>query len=460
MTLATHPTDSEVDAEAFPADFVFGTATAAYQIEGAVAEGGRGPSIWDTFSHQRGRTVNGENGDVACDHYHRWQEDVDLMAELGLRGYRLSLSWSRLQPLGRGPLNPAGVAFYRSLLTRLRDRGIEPLVTLYHWDLPQPLEDAGGWPARITALRFAKYAAKVTAALGDLATRWVTLNEPWCSAFLGYETGAHAPGRTRLRDAVQAAHHLNVAHGLAVRAIRAVNPRLEVGVALLLTDLHPASSSQADVDATERVDVNQNLMFLEPVLGRGYSAAVRRQYGRLGLDDVLLPDDEAVIGAPIDFLGVNHYHRNVVRAAPDDGHLAARQDAADPATTSLGWSVRPDALLSTLQRVASMTDLPLYVTESGASFDDRRDDAGRVDDPARIEYLGKYLGAAAQACRDGVNLRGYYVWSFMDNFEWAEGYAPRFGLVHVDYATQLRTPKASASWYGALIASHTRTVGA
>jgi beta-glucosidase len=449
-----------VNVAAFPRGFVFGAATAAYQIEGAVDEGGRGPSIWDTFSHTPGRTANGETGDVACDHYHRWAEDIEVMTDLGVNGYRLSVSWSRLQPLGIGPLNPEGVEFYRTLLKELKQSGIEPLVTLYHWDLPQPLEDAGGWPERITAVRFAEYAARTVEALGDLATNWVTLNEPWCSAFLGYESGRHAPGRQELGDAVRAAHHLNLAHGLAVRAIRVANPKLRVGIALLLTDLHPQTDSEQDLSATERVDINQNLMFLDPVLGRGYSAMTRELYGRAGLDAVVDVQDEAIIGAQMDFLGVNHYHQNLVRHEPGAGHLDAAQTSAEPATTALRWSVRPDALARTLHRVSSMTDLPLYVTESGGSFFDEPDATGVVHDPARVEYLSKYFAAAADVCRAGVNLRGYYVWSLLDNFEWAEGYAHRFGLVHVDYTTQIRTLKTSGSWYGALIASHARTVGA
>jgi beta-glucosidase len=469
MTILTEQSESEpdqtplghpVDVAAFPSDFVFGAATAAYQIEGAAKEGGRGPSIWDTFSHQPGRTANGETGDVACDHYHRWREDIDILDTLGLNGYRMSVSWSRLQPQGYGPLNPEGVAYYRAVLEALKDKGIEPLVTLYHWDLPQPLEDAGGWPERITAVRFAQYAARTVEALGDLATNWVTLNEPWCSAFLGYGTGAHAPGRRELGDAIRAAHHLNLAHGLAVRAIRKIQVRARIGIALLLTDLHPATDSHDDIAATERMDINQNLMFLEPVLGQGYSARTRELYGAAGLETAAEAGDGAIVGARIDFLGVNHYHQNQVRYQPGAGHLEAALVAAQPATTTLGWSVRPDALARTLRRVASMTDLPLYVTESGACFPDQPDDTGAVEDPERIDYLSTYLAAAADLCRGGVNLRGFYVWSLLDNYEWAEGYAPRFGLVHVDYVTQTRTPKASAAWYRALIASHTRTVGA
>jgi len=454
--------DTEVDrldVTAFPSDFLWGAATAAYQIEGAVDEGGRGPSIWDTFAHQPGRTRNGETGDVACDHYRRWRDDVDLMASTGLQAYRFSVSWSRLQPTGEGPLNPEGVAFYRGLLLRLQDRGIQPLVTLYHWDLPQPLEDAGGWPNRSTASRFADYAVLVTQALGDLASDWITLNEPWCSSFLGYGTGAHAPGRANLSDALAAAHHLNLAHGLAVRSIRQVCPGLRLGIGLLLTDLHPASSSSEDAAATRRVDINNNRIFLEPLLAGGYSRETLSQYGEAGLTRVVQRGDEELAGAPMDFLGVNHYHHNLVSHRPGGGHLDAETVPAPPATTSLGWSVSPDALARTLRRVAeSYPDLPLLVTESGASFDDHPDADGRVHDPQRVKYLAGYLSACAQLRREGVNLRGYFAWSFMDNYEWAEGYEKRFGLVYVDYATQRRIPKTSAQWYGDLIASHARAV--
>jgi beta-glucosidase len=448
-------------ADRFPAGFLWGAATSAYQVEGAVAEGGRTPSIWDTFAHTPGKTIHGDTGDIACDHYHRWPEDLALVRDLGLNAYRFSVSWPRLQPHGRGPLNPAGVAFYRTLLEQLRSDGVRPFVTLYHWELPQALEDAGGWPIRETAARFAEFAGLVVAALGDLAADWITINEPWCQAFLGYESGIHAPGRRHLPDAVAAAHHLNLAHGLAVPAIRAALPGANVGIANILTDVLPASDAPQDIAAAARYDANSNRMFLDPLLGGGYPDAVRELYRPHGLDAHVRAGDEAVISAPIDFLAVNHYHRVIVRDDPSDRHLGARGTFAEPATTSLGWSVTPEALRDLLLRVhRDYPPIPLYVTENGASFDDYVDPTGQVRDVERVAYLRGYLGAAAEAIDAGVDLRGYFAWSLLDNFEWGEGYRSRFGLVFVEYGTQRRIPKASAGWYRDLIAHHRRTTGA
>lgn len=455
---ATSAQDSALDLTAFPEGFAWGAATSAYQIEGAAATDGRAPSIWDTYSHTPGRTARGDTGDIACDHYHRWERDVELIGELGLGAYRMSLSWSRLQPEGRGALNPRGLDFYRRLLTRLRERGVRVFVTLYHWDMPQSLEDAGGWPARDTACRFADYAGLVLRGLGDLADDWMTINEPWCSAFLGYGTGEHAPGRTDLPAAVAAAHHLNLAHGLAAAAIRAERT-VRVGVAHLITDLVPGSSGEEDLAALRRTDVNNNLMFLDTQLRGGYPAEALELYAGLGLPGLIRDGDEAVIAAPVDFLGVNHYQQLVVTADPGDPHLGALSAAAEPQATALRWSVLPDSLRRVLTRVCGRyPGLPLYVTENGAAFDDHLDHAGAVRDPERISYLHGYLQAAAAAIREGVNLQGYFVWSLMDNFEWAEGYGKRFGLVHIDYHTQARIPKASAAWYRDIIAHHARAV--
>jgi beta-glucosidase len=441
------------DPGAFPPDFRWGFATAAYQIEGAAAEGGRGPSIWDTFAHTPGLTLHGDTGDIACDHYHRWEADLDLLADLGVTDYRLSLSWSRLQPRGEGALNPEAVAFYRALLTGLRDRGIRPLVTLYHWDLPQPLEDAGGWPVRDTADRFADYADLTVRTLGDLADDWVTLNEPWCSSFLGYGYGAHAPGRREWDAAVAAAHHLNLAHGLAVSRIRAARPDARVGITNIVTDLVPATDSAADLAAVERLDAASNRVFLDPVYLGAYSPAVHAALPALAA--VVRPGDLAVIGAPVDFAGINHYQRVIVRHADGEEPLQLVETAAEPATTSFGWSVTPDAFRTVLERVArEFTPLPIYVTESGASFDDYVDPDGVVADHERVAYLRGYLDAAAAAIRSGVDLQGYYAWSFLDNFEWAQGYGKRFGLVYVDYRTQERIPKLSAHWYRQAILEH------
>lgn len=444
----------------FPADFCWGAATSAYQIEGAAGEGGRGPSIWDTFAHTPGRTAGGETGDVACDHYHRWRGDIDVMGEVGLTAYRMSLSWSRLQPTGRGPLNAEGVTFYRAVAERLVANGIRPFVSLYHWDLPQPLEDAGGWPRRDTAQHFADYARQVVAELGDVVEDWVTINEPWCASFLGYGSGAHAPGRTNLDDAVAAGHHLNLAHGLAVAAMRAERAGLSIAATNLITDPVPASDTHDDIAAAERVDINNNRFFLDPMLAGGYSDGVHRLYPQLG--GHIRDGDETVVAAPCDFVGVNHYQQVVVSAGDgSDGHLHAREVPAEPATTSLRWSVKPAALVRVLQRVSAHSGtLPIYVLENGAAYDDRLVD-GRVDDRERVDYLAGYLGAAAEAIRKGVNLRGYFAWSLLDNFEWAEGYRQRFGLVYVDFDTQQRVVKSSGHRYrrtverhAALIAGH------
>lgn len=438
----------------FPADFRWGVATAAYQIEGAAFEGGRGPSIWDTFSHTPGLSKHGDNGDIACDNYHRWESDLDLLAGLGVTDYRLSVSWSRLQPGGKGDLNPVAVAFYRGVLAGLGARGIRPLVTLYHWDLPQPLEDAGGWPVRDTAYRFAEFAAKTVEALGDLASDWVTLNEPWCSSFLGYGNGAHAPGRTDYRAAIHAAHHLNLAHGLAVAGIRAARPGASVGITNIVTDIVAASESPDDRAAAVRLDASANRIFLDPVYRGEYSAAVWETLGDRGLADVVQEGDLAIIAAPTDFAGVNHYQR-VIASHDESQPFGVAERAAEPATTSFGWSVIPASLTAVLTRVSrEFTSLPIYVTENGASYDDYVDPNGDVVDTERVDYLRGYLAAAADAVEAGVDLRGYYAWSFLDNFEWAEGYSKRFGLVWVDYRTQERIPKLSAHWYRRLIADH------
>lgn len=444
----------------FPRGFAWGVATAAYQIEGAADEGGRGPSIWDTFSHKSGLTLHGDTGDIACDHYHRWESDLDLLVSLGVTAYRLSISWSRLQPQGRGPLNETAVTFYRDVLDGLRQRNIEAFVTLYHWDLPQPLEDEGGWPRRETAHRFADYVRMVVLAMGDSADRWITINEPWCSSFLGYGSGAHAPGRQDLRAAVAAAHHLNLAHGLAAAQIRSVRPNAKIGISNLITDIVPLSDSVEDAAAALRLDAVSNRVFMDPVFLGSYSPAVRELLGPLGLDAVVQDGDVQLISAPLDFMGVNHYQRIV---ASDDATalpFRVQERPAEPATTSFGWSVVPESLTCVLARVArDYTTIPLYVTESGASYNDSVNSNGEVVDSERIDYLSEYMNAAGRAIEQGVDLRGYFVWSFLDNFEWAEGYSKRFGLVFVDYSTQERIQKHSAAWYRDLIAEHQRHVG-
>ena len=441
--------------EQYPSDFVWGVSTSAYQIEGAVKEGGRGPSIWDTFSHTPGLTRNGDNGDIASDHYHLWESDLDLIEKLGIRGYRLSLSWSRLQPDGSGALNQEAVDFYRSLLVGLQKRGIEPLVTLYHWDLPQPLEDLGGWPNRQTAYSFAHFVSLVLVELAELATNWITINEAWCISFLGYSTGAHAPGRKNINDAVAAAHHLNLAHGLAVAQFRLLAPQLKVGITNIVTDIFPDTDSEDDIFAAERLDACSNRFFLDPVFLGDYSPVVRTTLKEFGLDALIHKGDLELISAPTDFIGINHYQRVIVWAEIGNGFLNLGERPAEPALTSLGWSVIPNSLFNVLMRVTKeFTSLPIYVTESGACFDDYIDPNGSVIDLERISYFSGYLTEAGRAILEGVNLKGYFAWSLLDNFEWAEGYRKRFGIVFVDFHTQERIPKASAYWYRQLIADH------
>ncbi len=436
----------------FPTDFVFGTSTAAYQIEGGIDEGGRGVSIWDTFTHTPGKIHRGENGDIACDHYHRWADDLDLMADLGYPGYRMSLSWTRLQPTGEGPLNPEGVRFYRDLLQGCLDRGIAPFVTLYHWDLPQPLQDAGGWPARRTAERFGEYAALCFDAFGDLLDNVITINETWCLSFLSHEWGVQAPGFTDAGLAVRAMHHALLGHGLALAEARKRVPHAKVGITNILSNITPLTGTAADADAARRLDIRMNRIVLEPCYLGVYSEEVRAEFASAGLDDSLVLDgDLECISVPGDFVGVNHYH-NMFAGAADSRPNGTAISSVEPTPTSFGWSNTPDALYRILRRVAAdFSTLPLVVTENGATFHDYVDPDGTINDVERIDYLRGYIDAVGRAIRDGVEVTGYFAWSFMDNFEWAEGYDKRFGLVFTDYRTQDRIPKASAYWYRDLI---------
>jgi beta-glucosidase len=443
--------NSEVDAGAgvarFPAGFVWGAATAAYQVEGGVREDGRGESIWDRFAYTPGRVAGGETGDVACDHYHRWPEDVRLMQRLGLGAYRFSIAWPRILPDGRGTPNEAGLAFYERLVDRLLAAGITPWVTLYHWDLPQPLEDAGGWPRRETAEAFAAYADVVSRRLGDRVRHWITINEPWCVAFLGYHSGVHAPGRTSLPDAVAAAHTLLRGHGLAMQAVRRNVPGARVGIVLNLNLVYPATDSAADRAAAVRLDGYYNRWFLDPLYGRGYPADLAALYGTRPGDDAAADLD--LIATPTDFLGVNYYAPAVVRDAPGGGFLDAEHVLVpDGEYTQMGWLVHPQTLYRLLRRLRDEYGVSsLYITENGAAYPDPAPDQGRVADRQRTCYLAGHLAAVQRALADGIPVEGYFAWSLLDNFEWAEGYARRFGLAYVDYATQARTIKDSGRWY-------------
>jgi beta-glucosidase len=451
----------------FPAGFVWGAATAAYQIEGAAAEGGRTPSIWDTFSHIPGKVVGGDTGDIACDHYHRYAEDIELMSQLGLNAYRASVSWSRVQPGGRGPANPEGLDFYQRLVDGLLERGIQPWITLYHWDLPQELEDAGGWPNRDTAARFADYAQLMHGALGDRVRNWTTFNEPWCSAFLGYGSGDHAPGRTEPAASVAAAHHLLLAHGQAVQAMRATGGDNEHGITLNLYAISPFDAgSPADLDAARRIDGLSNRMFLDPVLRGSYPADVVADLEQVSDFSHVRDGDMETISTPLDFLGINYYSRHVVAMPAPDSAPAAywRKPSCYPGSeyvefrnrglpvTAMGWEIDAPGLVETLLRVnREYPELPLYVTENGAAFDDVIGDGGQVEDLARVDYFDQHLRACAEAIGQGVPLRGYFGWSLLDNFEWAWGYSKRFGMVYVDYSTQRRIPKSSGRWYAEVI---------
>jgi len=432
----------------FPQGFVWGAATAAYQIEGAVDEDGRGPSIWDEFCRRPGAVGRGDNGDIACDHYHRWPGDLDLLEELGVGAYRFSVAWSRVFPEGTGRVNPAGLDFYERLVDSLLARNITPMVTLYHWDLPQALQETGGWANRATASRFAEYAATVATRLGDRVESWITLNEPYCSAFVGYVEGRHAPGIVDEAAAVQVLHHLLLGHGLATTAIRETGVSGKVGVTLNLTSPHPASSSPEDVAAYRRLDLYENRMFLDPILGRGYPADAAEFYRGVTDFGFVQPGDLEVIATPMDFLGVNYYERHLVQADP--ANPRGWQRLPDPNPTISGIGVHPEGLGEVLDRVSEYTDLPLMITETGIALHDYVDPERRIHDQERIDFYDGHVRAAADAIARGVNLVGFFPWSFMDNFEWAWGYGHRFGLYYVDYATQERIPKDSASWYARL----------
>jgi beta-glucosidase len=432
---------------AFPVGFRFGVAMASYQIEGAVNEDGRGESIWDTFCRRPGAVAGGDTGDVACDHYHRWREDLDLMASLGAESYRFSISWPRVQPDGRGALNRAGVDFYRRLCAGLRERGIEPVATLYHWDLPQARQAVGGWAARDTAERFAEYARLMGDALGDVVEAWITHNEPWVVAFLGHAEGVKAPGIRDWPTALRASHHLLLSHGWAVEALRGRGP---VGITL---NLAPVRSD--DPAAALRMDGYLNRWFLDPVFRGRYPedmvAHYERRYGPL---DVVRSGDLDAISADIDFLGVNYYNPQRVRPDPSRQPLELSAVVPPPPTTAMGWEVDPDGLHELLVRVRRDYDnVPIYITENGAAFDDGPVVNGTLEDPRRVEYLQSHLAALARAVADGVDVRRYFAWSMLDNFEWEHGYTKRFGLVYVDYATQRRVPKRSGLWYRDFIAS-------
>ncbi|MCO8272635.1 GH1 family beta-glucosidase [Actinoplanes sp. TRM 88003] len=443
----------------FPDDFIWGAATASYQIEGAAREDGRGPSIWDTFSRTPGRVYNGHTGDVACDHYHRYVDDVALMSDLGLASYRFSVAWPRIQPDGTGPVNVKGLDFYDRLTDELLGKGIDPVVTLYHWDLPQTLEDLGGWANRLTAEAFGEYAQIVHARLGDRVKTWTTLNEPWCSAYLGYGSGVHAPGKQDPAAVFAAVHHLLLGHGLAARALR------EAGAQSISITLNPNvalpvdPTSAADQEAVRIIDGLSNRMFLDPLFKGQYPADMLEHMARFTDLSYIADGDLATIKAPIDVLGINFYQPAYVSAKPgapaaldQPGSEGIAWRAPDGPVTDMNWLIEPSALTGLLKRINDdYPGIPLLITENGAAYPEGPSADGEVHDSRRVEYLDGHLRACHDALAAGVDLRGYFVWSLMDNFEWAEGYRKRFGVVHVDYATQQRTLKDSAKWYREVI---------
>ena len=442
----------------FPKGFLWGAASSAYQVEGAWKENGKGESIWDRFSHTPGNIQNNENGDIACDHYHLWQTDIQLMKELGLPAYRFSTAWTRIYPAGRGQLNQAGLDFYNRLVDGLLEAGIEPVICLYHWDLPQALQDQGGWSARETAQAYADYANAVTRSLGDRVKRWITHNEPTCAGLLGYQSGVHAPGLKDWKLALPAIHHLLLSHGYGVQAVRANAPGGQVGMVIDPIPYEPASPSAQDYAATRWEDGYHNRWYLDPLFGRGYPADILAAHLRLGN---LPPDglyfihqgDEELIASPTDFLGINYYRRGVVHAGEGESvGLPVATAEPEPGYTEMGWEIYPWGLFNVIM-LMHLTYRPpaIYITENGASFSDEPDADGRVRDARRIRYLQEHLAAVQEAIQAGAPVKGYFAWSVMDNFEWTLGYAQRFGIVHVDFKTQKRTPKDSAFWYRQVI---------
>jgi beta-glucosidase len=441
------------DLSELPDSFTWGVATSAYQIEGAVAQDGRSPSIWDTFSHTPGKVAGGDTGDVACDSYHRWPEDLGLMKELGVGAYRFSIAWPRIMPDGRGPVNLAGLAYYDRLVDALLAAGITPYPTLYHWDLPQALQDRGGWTSRDTAGCLAEYASVVAGRLGDRVTNWVTLNEPRCAAWIGHLEGRHAPGLADIDVAVPVSFNLLLGHGLAAQAVRAAVPGARVGLVNVHHTCEPASDRPEDIEATARFDGHVNRWWLDPIHGRGFPADMQRVYG---VDLPEQPGDLATIATPLDFLGANYYSPTVIADDPGGPVPYAREVPPDGVPRNmLGWEIRAAGLEQVLVRLAREYGArELYVTENGSAWADNLTSDGQVHDGGRLGYLEEHLAACGRAVQRGVPLAGYFAWSLLDNFEWDYGYDARFGLVYVDYATQQRVMKDSGRRYAEIIAAH------
>jgi len=436
---------------ALPSDFLWGAATSAFQIEGSPSADGRLPSIWDDFGRTPGAVEGGDTGEVACDSYRRWPEDLDLLRQLGVTSYRFSIAWPRIQPTGRGPANVAGLDHYDQMVDDLLEAGIRPFTTLYHWDLPSALQHTGGWTSRETSYRFAEYATIVAERLGDRVSQWVTLNEPLCSAWIGHMEGRMAPGMRDLRSAVHASHHLLLAHGLAVQALRSVATKTpSVGIVNNLSPCEPATDTPTDIEAAMRADGHTNRWWLDPLVGRGYPVDMVELYG---IELPVRQGDMETIATPLDFLGLNYYFRQKIAADPTVATLGFRQVPVEGATTTaLDWEVHPAGLEEMLLRLTKDYDAPaLYVTENGSAWTDEADANGYVADHERTAYLLDHVDAVAEAVAQGAPVRGYFAWTLLDNFEWAYGYRPRFGLAYVDYATQRRVLKLSGQTYRDLI---------
>ncbi|MEX3948610.1 GH1 family beta-glucosidase [Paraburkholderia sp. EG287B] len=433
----------------FKENFVWGVATSSYQIEGAAREDGRGESIWDTFCRVPGKVVKGESGDVACDHYHRLEEDLDLMAQMGVNAYRFSIAWPRVQPDGRGAYNEKGLAFYERLVDGLLERGIQPFATLYHWDLPQALQTAqNGWESRDTAYRFADYARKIGNLLGDRVASIATHNEPWCTAWLGNATGYFAPGNADLKKAAHVAHHLLLSHGLAVQAMRADGVKAPLGIVLNQSPAHGATDAPEDLAAASLEYAKFVLWYMDPIFKGEYPAEALQWYGANGPQEVIREGDFDIIGTPLDFLGINYYTRIFASASGN------KRPPGVHGFTDMDWEVYPEGLTELLTKLnAEYTLPPIFITENGCASKDVLEN-GRVQDTDRIRFLDLHLAALSEAARQGVDVAGYFAWSMLDNFEWASGYDKRFGMVYVDYETQKRTLKDSAHWYSEVIAEH------
>ncbi|GAA3454295.1 GH1 family beta-glucosidase [Dactylosporangium matsuzakiense] len=458
MDTTASPLDLANPIATLPPTFRWGVATSAYQIEGAVDEGGRTRSIWDTFCEVPDAIDKGDTGEVACDHYHRMPQDVALIRDLGVDLYRFSVAWPRVQPRGRGPVNPEGLGFYDRLTDELLANGVEPWITLYHWDLPQELEDAGGWPHRDTAYRFADYSMLVFDALQDRITTWTTLNEPWCSAMLGYAYGAHAPGRRDFAASMHAVHHLLLGHGLATQRMREASQSAggqhTFGITLNMGVPTPQTDSAADLDAARRSDALSTRIYLDPLVHGRYPADLVDDLAKLGIALPVQDGDLDAIKTPLDVLGVNYYFSETLSGVDEDGNdtdsaglPVSRVIPTGRPITAMGWEIVPEGFTQLLVRLYTDYRLPIYVTENGAAFDDEPDETGYVDDADRVAYFDSHIGAVALARQQGADIRGYFAWSLMDNFEWAYGYDKRFGIVRVDYDTQERIPKRSAHWY-------------